>query len=133
MLASCKHVSQQDEPKSYPKDFSPYVENFEDLFNMTTQTKVVFSDLSDGLPARCLYEAHLIEINENLWASYSETTREALIIHELGHCELGLLHNDSDESHIMSSFIGHNVVAYTKNLEQEILFMQSEDHPRFVD
>lgn len=130
-LIGCKHVSQEIEPLSYPTDFSSYVENFEELFELNVEANVHFGSLKEGAPARCLYELKQIQINEELWAVYSEPAREALIIHELGHCELGLHHTNDGESHIMSSFIGHNAKAYTENLEEEILYMLSEEHPRF--
>ncbi|MGH1468019.1 MAG: hypothetical protein ACRBBP_03940 [Bdellovibrionales bacterium] len=129
-VSACKHVSQDEPLNDYPKDFTPYIENFENLFNIQTDSNIQFSSLSAGAPGRCLFEAKQIHINEDLWKDFSEATREALIIHELGHCELGLLHSEVQESHIMNSFIGHNVSAYTNNLDAEIEYMLSEEHPR---
>lgn len=131
LISSCSHVSQENEEKSYPTDFSPYIKNFEALFDVETRSFIKFSPLKTGAPGRCLFEPKIIHINENMWKDFSEETREALIIHELGHCELGLLHTDDQESHIMNSFIGHNVAAYTQSLEAEITYMLSSDHPRF--
>ncbi len=132
LLNACEHVAQDDPVNIYPTNFKPYIQIFEKLFNIEVTSNIEFSPLSKGVPARCLLETKQIHINEDLWKDFSEKTREALIIHELGHCELGLLHSTKEESHIMSSFIGHNVHAYTTNLDAEILYMLSKDHPRIV-
>lgn len=128
--SACKHVSQDETTNDYPTDFTPYIKNFENLFEVEVFSNIQFSALKNGLPGRCLFEAKQIHINKDLWKDFAEETRKALIIHELGHCELGLLHTTAEESHIMSSFIGHNVSAYTYSLESEIQYMLSDIHPK---
>ncbi len=132
LLNACKYAAQDDSVGTYPTNFTPYIQNFEELFNMKVTSNIQFSPLLKGNPGRCLFEAKQIHINEKLWKDFSEETREALIIHELGHCELGLLDSDKEGSHIMSSFIGHNVLAYTTDLEAEIQYMLSTDHPKII-
>lgn len=132
---SCKGVKQGEEPvqgfdqkiKNY--DFKPYIENFNQIFEHESDSKIVFGDLNKGAPARCIYEIKVIEINAELWFSYDEKTREALTIHELAHCEFGLKHTDGG-IHIMSDFIGHTVSAYIENLEKEVDYMLSNEHPK---
>lgn len=114
-------------------NFEPYVENFKDLFKIDNiSSEIVLKILSSGRPGRCLRGESLrvIQINPETWAEYDEPTREALIIHELGHCELGLAHTEPNIPHIMSDFIGLNVKAYVESLEQELVFMMGPDHPR---
>lgn len=115
------------------EDLNSYVSHFEALFGVEAHVEIKFRELSNGSSGRCIRAANrkVIEINPNTWAQYSEEARQALVIHELGHCVLGLRHTDDpNEPHIMNSFIGLNVKAFTENLEEEISYMLGPDHPR---
>ncbi len=127
-LISCKHVDQGDEPVEVPTDFKVYQEHFTELFGVETKCRISFAELSPGRPGRTIYQAYQVQINYDIWKDISEEARIVLIIHELGHCELGLHHTTGE--HIMSDFIGTQVLVYLNNLEAEIEFMLSDEHPR---
>ena len=43
---------------------------------------------------QCNLKTHLITLSESYWMTASDTEREALMFHELGHCVLGRRHDD---------------------------------------
>lgn len=78
--------------------FEPYAQLFEELAGRPVNVSLVFkSNLGQnrvGLCWRTNGQGDRIEIDPDYWANISEPGREQLIMHELGHCELGLGHDD---------------------------------------
>ena len=83
-----------------PSDFKEFIELFESITNTYVNVRVVFGELGDKIYGKCYYYSfgdpyNYIEINKNHWDLYSYETREQLILHELGHCVMGLAHNEN--------------------------------------
>lgn len=99
-------------------EFAPYVEEFVELTNnklITQKIKYIdmeFVDMKDEMvdgkveaaPAAVCHSTvysstekigKKITFNKNYWNTYSERQKTALVFHELGHCILGKLHNDT--------------------------------------
>lgn len=84
-------------------EFLPYVEKFFDLQERYLGERgchysIKFKDLSDKGFAGLCYRGKEIHIDPVSWARASETSREQLIFHELGHCVLRRDHSDSMDS-----------------------------------
>jgi hypothetical protein len=76
-------------------EFILYVESFErykgsEIRNMD----IVFKDQEPPRVGICKYRgaSRIIEIDPGYWERTSDYTKENLIFHELGHCDLGLGH-----------------------------------------
>ena len=68
-----------------------------------------------------------IVVKESYWATASESCRQYLVFHELGHCALDQRHRDSHRS-IMNTYSSYCYELIAKeNLYLEELFTQSED------
>ena len=78
--------------------FQSYVDLFKELTNKPVNVSLVFnSNLEQNRVGLCWRTNGLgdrIEIDPDYWKSISEAGKEQLILHELGHCVLGLGHND---------------------------------------
>ena len=85
--------------KKTDQEFKPYVKQFEMYYNNTVKTPIVFGDkFEKSVVGVCItYSKHvkIIKINPRFWNKADDYEREALIFHELGHCELDKDHNDS--------------------------------------
>lgn len=97
-------------PKHDPRDikttnpiFYPYIDKFRQDCNITTTTPVGFGNLESLVAGKCkwwisdltnkvTYKQITIDINS--WERFDESSREWLIFHELGHCELGRNHKN---------------------------------------
>lgn len=94
-------------------EFSAYVDLFVQEAKITTGvdyskkivpinfTELTYSENGIGTVGTCRYYTsgkREILIDPNFWASASEARRAALIFHELGHCVLNRLHNDTVDS-----------------------------------
>ncbi|NNE30085.1 MAG: hypothetical protein HKN16_10625 [Saprospiraceae bacterium] len=55
---------------------------------------------TNGVPGQCQsYDggANILLIDPQFWSAYSEVKKELLLFHELGHCYLGLAHDDNKD------------------------------------
>lgn len=82
-----------------PLVIKPYAKVFEDESKqkIKSEINIVNFDKDDessiaGL-CRFLPSYNIIEINENYWNRIGNYGKEQLLLHELGHCELGYDHN----------------------------------------
>ena len=86
-----KPVSQQ-----YSDEIAPYVWRFEQLLGRPVKSRIVIvADIGKDDPTArpdvigfCEMENNYIEISKSYWESVTLDAREALLFHELGHCEL---------------------------------------------
>jgi hypothetical protein len=83
--------------KSYIEpEFMPYVQTFEDAtgkpVNLTIRFIKQFNN--DNIKAKCWDRVFTrdIEVSEKHWSGMSPSLKEALILHELGHCVLNRGH-----------------------------------------
>ena len=88
-----------------PPDWAvPYME----LFNQEAHVRGVDADAfdtefvivetiegADAIIGMCYYADNRVEVEEKFWKYASDTEREILIFHELGHCALKKGHSDS--------------------------------------
>jgi hypothetical protein len=94
-FASCgRHVIRPE----IDSEFKSYVSRFSNVHRITIKSDVVFGKLSNikfvGFCTRLSNGKSKVEIDKDYWNRASVAQKELLIFHELGHCELGLPHND---------------------------------------
>lgn len=79
-------------------EFTPYIQEFEKYYNNKVKTPIIFgNDFEKSTIGVCItYNKHIkiIQINPRFWNVANQYEKEALIFHELGHCELDKDHND---------------------------------------
>ncbi len=81
--------------------FDPYIERFESYYNSPVKSTINFGTKFEGkVIGVCYYPFRKIEINKLYWDKASDTEKEMLIFHELGHCEL---HRDHNKSFILDN------------------------------
>lgn len=76
---------------------APYVHKFEkDIDVRVSNVSVGFGPTSGNVVGKCLLHGSYrkITIKKDYWDSVSEVQKEQLMYHELGHCALGLGHED---------------------------------------
>lgn len=77
----------------YVSEFDPYIDRFMSHANEYQRydakwVSVSFGELEAPFVGRCYYRTETVKIKKEFWDAASETTREMLIFHELGHCAL---------------------------------------------
>lgn len=76
--------------------FDEYIEEAEFLLDIDSQTLVRFEDVSENLKTTtvgvCKYNDGVVVVQRDNWNKSSDERRLALILHELGHCDLRLKH-----------------------------------------
>lgn len=81
-------------------DFIPFVEEFERIVQKPVNIEMrfeIFNDLTIGVCRGFLFPWNrfkIIGIDYNWWINNKNLKREALILHELGHCMLNKWHDD---------------------------------------
>jgi Putative phage metallopeptidase len=81
-------------------EFEKYVTKFEQEFNIDTFGIPVHFKEMEGTEVGVCYYFHIkywrsIGIKKEYWESVSDVDREILMYHELGHCVMGLEHDDT--------------------------------------
>lgn len=96
LLSGCAGFK-ANKPVYIDEAFRPYVTAFELRHNLVVNVSIVFKDIADDdVAGQCWYGSdRLIEIDTPYWAIITETGKEQLIEHELGHCVLNLDHDDT--------------------------------------
>lgn len=76
-------------------ELGPHLILFKELSNQTVmQSRIIFTSMPDvSNPAVCILAAKVVMIDPVYWDTYSFYERENLVLHELGHCELGYAHS----------------------------------------
>lgn len=93
--------------------FDKYIQTFENhckkyRSNCEVTTKIIFRKVVDGgktLAAVCLHSLKMVYINPSQWRTMRKYQREALVLHELGHCELKRSHHSSIYEGFMESIM----------------------------
>lgn len=100
-LTACAPTPEISLGESIGQEFQGYVKEFDETFQVTTQATVQFSDtLPDNMLGLCTTFTrpndflNIVSINRKFWETANDWQKEQLIFHELGHCELGLKHDD---------------------------------------
>lgn len=92
-----------NENNKKPEEVQPYVDRVEQLYTLYGLEKqaeeinsltIEFRDLPKGYVGFCFPFRGKLDIDEPFWLSASDAEKEELIIHEIGHCILGLEHSD---------------------------------------
>jgi hypothetical protein len=99
-------------PQVIDPAFVPYVKMFEEEAlkhgkAIKVQSNIVFGDPGKGHNGYCYWGN--VTIDKTQWDSYGrEAEKITLIFHELGHCELGRLHDDEilTESKTLCGYTG---------------------------
>lgn len=106
LLTSCGKVindvlvkdNEPDHHETHP-DFYPYIDLFEKYYGQI-KTPIIYGNAKDnqswvGVCTKWSNSNYTeITIDKEYWDNASETAREQLILHELGHCEFNKGHND---------------------------------------
>ena len=108
-------------------EFRDNVQLFESLYNIKVNVSIRFSDnLSSNVNGKCKafvpnYAGNIIEINSSFWDNSNFYGRQQVLLHELGHCVLGLKHRDTMlngiPTSIMNSYSFGNSSIYKDNLQ----------------
>lgn len=69
----------------------------------------------------CYAEDKTVMIDVNEWDRLTEVERIILIYHELGHCFMGLKHNNNNNS-IMNTYITNNVIYMFQSYRNDTLY-----------
>ncbi len=101
-----------------------------DIEDATYQVNARIGEISEpNVIGQCSWNqshVHNILVDEDYWRTASDLQREFLMFHELGHCVLGLDHNDMADARgncgsIMSSGSGNCRVMYTYTNRKALL------------
>jgi len=96
ILCGCASIGQVD------KQVLPYVDKFEELYGQKIGPIdiliVDFDEKHKNAGGLCRLLSQQIFINKKLWETKDEYEKEMLVFHELGHCELGLAHDNQKDS-----------------------------------
>lgn len=100
MLTSCgRHHVDPRINHNTNQVFLPYIKSFENVYgHKISDIPIEFKDQDSDIVGVCLIwktGEKAIEVDEIQWNYLSEKQQEQLIFHELGHCQLGLKHNDN--------------------------------------
>lgn len=126
----------ETKPQEYPgnvaSEFTEYYAKFFKLYgviggqnNSTIYVPSKFNELEDNVIGRCYWglDWQYIDIDKSFWMQASESERETLIFHELGHCVLKREHNSKmnadnmPESIMYPSIIG-GYTYYTQHTQE---------------
>lgn len=81
----------------YVKELTPYIKTFENTWGHTiNNTMIAFTDiLTDEKLGLCLPRKNIsiVYINKKAWYKLTESQKELLLFHELGHCVLKIYHH----------------------------------------
>lgn len=99
VLCSCSsfrgELNETDE--QIDKEFRPYAIEFQRQFKVRVRVPMMFTDEEVHYAGVCISAQdgyREIRVKRSEWKKISEAQKENLIIHELGHCVLGLPHVD---------------------------------------
>lgn len=97
-------------------EFAPYYKEFQDVCNIVPTTPIDFKEIESPSVGLCrmwtgqkVYTQ--IEIDPSYWEKASEPHRRWLVFHELGHCLLGLEHDETMEDGVPASIM-HPYIAH---------------------
>jgi hypothetical protein len=80
------------------KKTDPYIKNKLKEFNINTKTPIKFKEVEDKYVAICkkykTESLNVIYINKKEWDKTSELQKKLVLIHEIGHCDKNLEHDN---------------------------------------
>ncbi len=95
--------------------FTQYVSRFERITGTRVSVSVVSASLEHKIYGRCkrpLLLPSYVQIDIKRWERLDEASREVILFHELGHCVLGLRHQ---EGTVMAPVFDSVVEGYAKD------------------
>lgn len=110
-VTNFKEIKVSDQLKSYVREWEEYAEN-KVTFDVLLVDKYSYkSEESESIWLGVCYQYDYrspikVEFIEKVWNVSAEVIRKILIAHELGHCALGMNHND-DYKNIMNSTLDY--------------------------
>ena len=107
-IAACGQVKEKHNADVYVEpEFQYYVELFEAEQETTVEIEMKFNTIEYPAVGRCYYAFYIegpkkgerinlnIEIDPIYWNEASDTEKEVLLFHEMGHCVLNKEHNET--------------------------------------
>lgn len=99
-IACAPHQTKTNVSVNIDSAFNSQVQLFEDLYNIPVNVSVRFvPDLGPYAAVCHVYSANdpnnWIEVEESYWYAISDAGRDQLLLHEFGHCVLGLDHREA--------------------------------------
>lgn len=112
----CGIVEDNRLPQFIDEEFYSYVDEFEQITNIAVDSSVEFERIDNeehpsavGLCYNVENGRNQVVIDVDFWETADETTRRALISHELVHCEYGLGHVETRDESGSFTLMGPNV------------------------
>ncbi len=99
-IACAPHQTKTNVTVSIDSSFNSQVKLFEDLYSIPVNVSIRFvPDLGEYAAVCHEYSPNnpdnWIEVDESYWYSISDAGRDQLMLHEFGHCVLGLDHREA--------------------------------------
>jgi len=103
MLSETQSIKSSDELNYYVDKFKEYsvkrgrhIDMSGIVIGFTSKT-LTSNAYSQGTIGRCYTASKVIVINKDKWSELSNIEKESVVIHELGHCAMGLKHNEGHD------------------------------------
>lgn len=90
--------SRHENTVSYDPQFETYIQDFNQIHKIDDLSVILSEDLPDlrlGVCNKIPDKTPEITIRRSYWMAVDTWGKRALLFHELGHCVLNLLHNDT--------------------------------------
>lgn len=142
LLASCGRgvegqVIDHGPFEKYVQKFSAYSQQYGRVATLQdSQVVIRFGDVGGskrtGICRHSVLSLNEIILDENKWKHLSESSREALLLHEFGHCVMNREHNDEKErgrpKSLMNSILvdGSTFETYKETYLQELFSAANE-------
>ena len=113
------------------REFKPFVQDFEHEFGVTVDEKIMFEEnLEPDRSATCFPHNGTIFIRPSIWKRLTPGQKEVLLYHELGHCYLGLEH-DNRIVNSMPFIMNEDVLLLTPQfVDRDLLYMNYDSYLR---
>jgi hypothetical protein len=118
-------------PSTVDNELLPYVDTFEQTYNIKVKIPVRLSATlsiktkkdDSVILGECTYyedepDLNYIDIDSTHWKHLTHNVRESLIFHELGHCVLGMSHNEKEIDGIPVSFMHPHVIGESPHYQE---------------
>jgi hypothetical protein len=93
---ACTPIGKPLMPRTNPL-VVPYVKQWENITNRKQHTPIIIGTVSDEFFGICYKSSdpyyNIIILNKNFFYGLDSTEKLELVMHELGHCDLGYEHN----------------------------------------
>lgn len=87
--------------------YARHADNHSSAYNIAIDFVDEFTapDVKERVVALCYHQDNHIEVRTRHWDTLSDTQKEIVVFHELGHCLLGRVHNESKQSIMYPSIL----------------------------